>query len=126
LRTPFDKFLPREGSLAPPLASLVHLSAEQFRFRFAGTAILRAGRDGFVRNVVVALGNSRSPDAVGALAGGISDESPLVRAHAAWALGRIGGIDARRILADAHPREQAPEVREEIVLALADTGNDQL
>ena len=126
LRTPFDKFLPREGSLAPPLASLVHLSAEQFRFRFAGTAILRAGRDGFVRNVVVALGNSRSPDAVGALAGGISDESPLVRAHAAWALGRIGGMDARRILADAHPREQAPEVREEIVLALADTGNDQL
>jgi epoxyqueuosine reductase len=107
------------------LASLVHLSAEQFRLRFAGTAILRAGRDGFVRNVVVALGNSRSPEAVGALAGGINDESPLVRAHAAWALGRISGMDARRILADAHPREQAPEVREEILLALADAGNDQ-
>jgi len=124
-RTPFDEFLPREGSQAPPLVSLIHLSADEFRLRFAGTAILRAGRDGFVRNVVVALGNLRSPQAVDGLSSSIRDESALVRAHAAWALGRIGGTTVRRALADAISVETATEVREEIELALADAEGDQ-
>jgi epoxyqueuosine reductase len=119
VRTPFGEFLPREGIGATPLLSLIQLTAEQFRLRFAGTAILRAGRDGFVRNVAVALGNSRSLHAVDALAISVRDESALVRAHAAWALGRIGGAAARNILADAFVAEDAREVREEIELALA-------
>ncbi len=123
VRTPFDELLPRESNKPFPLVPLIRLSAEQFRLRFAGTAILRAGRDGFVRNVAVALGNSRSPHAVDALSVGMKDESALVRVHAAWALGRIGGTAARRILADACSREAAPEVREEIELALADAAS---
>jgi epoxyqueuosine reductase len=119
VRTPLAELLPRQGGRATSLLSLIHLSNEQFRIRFAGTAILRAGRDGFVRNVAVALGNSRSLHAVDALAISVRDESALVRAHAAWALGRIGGAAARNILAAAFAAEDAREVREEIELALA-------
>jgi len=118
--TPFEEFLPREGSLPATLVSLSRLTGEQFRQRFAGTAVLRAGRDGFVRNVVVALGNSRSPGAVDALSGCLEDKSPIVRAHAAWALGRIGGSAVGRILAEAHKLEPVCEVRKEMESALDD------
>jgi epoxyqueuosine reductase len=124
-RTPIDEFLPREGAQVPPLLSLIHLSTDQFRIRFAGSAVLRAGRDGFVRNVAVALGNSRLPHAVDALSVSVRDESALVRAHAAWALGRIGGAAARRILADVYCGETAAAVREEIELALAGIASSQ-
>lgn len=116
--TLFDEFRPREGGPMPLLTSLVDLNAEQFRLKFAGTAILRAGRDGFVRNVVVALGNSRSPEAVEALSRSVKDESPLVRGHAAWALGRIGAKEARLALAEAMTCEPMQDVREEIGLAI--------
>jgi epoxyqueuosine reductase len=56
---------------------------------------------------------------VDALAISVRDESALVRAHAAWALGRIGGAAAHNILADALAAEDARKVREEIELALA-------
>jgi epoxyqueuosine reductase len=125
VRTPFEEFIPREGNDPGSLLSLARLTREQFRHEFSGTAVLRAGRDGFVRNVVIALGNSGSPGAVDALAGCLEDESPIVRAHGAWALGRIGGDAARRVLRDASTGEQWPEVREEIALALADAGNDK-
>jgi len=46
-------------------------------------------------------------------------DAALLRAHAAWALGRIGGTTARLVLADAHKREAVPEVPDEIELALA-------
>jgi epoxyqueuosine reductase len=121
--TPFEDFLPREGTVPAPLMSLVRLTHEQFRRRFAGTAILRATRNGFVRNVVVALGNSGSPETVDVLSGCLEDESPVVREHAAWALGRIGGAAAHRVLDNAFADEQSPEVRREISLALADEGN---
>jgi epoxyqueuosine reductase len=125
VRTPFGELLPREGSRATLLLSLIHLSAEEFLLRFAGTAVLRAGRDGFIRNVAVALGNSRPARAVDALSISVRDESALVRAHAAWALGRIGGTTARRVLADARASETAPGAREEIELALADMASTQ-
>ena len=124
-RTPCDEFLPRESDQAPPLLSLIHLSTEQFLLRFAGTAVLRAGRDGFVRNVVVALGNSCSPNAIDALSVSVRDKSALLRAHAAWALGRKGGTAVQQILADVYTGETAPDVREEIRLALADTAGSQ-
>ena len=54
-----ERFHPREGNLVPELAALVDLSPGEFARRFKGSPIRRAKRDGFVRNVVVALGNSR-------------------------------------------------------------------
>ena len=57
--------------------------------RFRGSPILRAKRRGFLRNVVVALGNSKSVEAIPALIKALEDEESLVRGHAAWALGQI-------------------------------------
>ncbi len=95
------------------------LTREEFEARFRASAVRRCGRDGFVRNVAVALGNSRHPGAGPALARALGDASPLVRAHAAWGLGRIASPAARAALAGARGRENEPSVIEEIDLALA-------
>jgi epoxyqueuosine reductase len=112
-------FQPRPGLLAPELIPLLRLSEEEFRATFRGSPILRAKRRGFVRNVCVALGNLGRDEAVPALAHALAtDPEPVVRAHAAWALGRIGGPDARAALRDAQAREAALEVSEEVRFAL--------
>ena len=59
-----------------------------------GSAIRRAGRAGFLRNVAVALGNWGSVEAVPALVGALSDPDALVRRHAAWGLGQVGSEEA--------------------------------
>jgi len=100
---------PDADALLPFLPDLLSLTADAFQRRFRGSAIRRAKRDGLVRNVAVALGNSGNPAAVAPLASALhSDPSPVVRGHAAWALGAIGGRAAaaaldvgRRIEADA-------------------------
>jgi len=116
-------FFPREGSFAPELVPLLALTESAFRARFAGTPILRAKRRGLLRNVCVALGNLGQPEAVPALARVLCEEAePLVRSHAAWALGRIRDAGARAALAQAETSEQDPTVAEEIRLALAEQG----
>jgi epoxyqueuosine reductase len=87
-----DEVRARPGLLATPLADWLALDADAFRARFTGTAVLRAGRDGFLRNVCVALGNRRDAADAPALARARADDpSPLVREHAAWALAQIEG-----------------------------------
>ena len=78
--------MPRKENIAPGLLSLADLSVDAFMRRFAASPVLRATRDGFARNVMIALGNSRSAEAVPALKAALMDESPLVREHAEWAL----------------------------------------
>ncbi len=119
VETPIDGFWRREGNPAYDLASLVSITSDEFRHMFAGTAIRRVGRNGFVRNVAVALGNSCPEGAVEALSGAMGDSSALVRAHAAWALGNIGSTEARCRLADARLVETDPSVSEEIDRALS-------
>jgi epoxyqueuosine reductase len=114
VKSAVKEFRPREGNLMPELAPLVSLSPDEFKKRFQNSPILRATRDGFVRNVAVALGNSRSSEAVPALEKAIQDVSPLVRAHAAWALGKIANEQALQILELIRAKEQHPAVLEEI------------
>ncbi len=112
-------FWPREGLYAPPLIPLLDLSGKAFRERFKGSPIKRAKRQGFLRNVAVALGNLKCEEAVPALAKAlVADPEPLVRAHAAWALGQIGTEEAREALLQAWPHEGDPEVLAEIEEAL--------
>src|SRR5262249_41986328 len=88
-----DKLLKRDAApdsteLLPSLPDPPRLDAAAFEARFAGSPIRRAKRDGFVRNVAVALGTSRNPAAVAPLRDALAhDPAALVRAHAAWALG---------------------------------------
>ena len=105
--------------LAPALPPLLALDAAGFRARFGRTAIARTKRAGLLRNVAVALGNSGNRDAVPSLAAALSDPEPLVRGHAAWALGRLGGAPARRALEGARLREADSGPAAEIAAALA-------
>jgi epoxyqueuosine reductase len=102
----------------PRLPELLALSEEEFGSRFTVSAVKRAKRRGLLRNVAVALGNTRNPDAVASLARSIESESePLIRSHAAWALGQIGGSSARRALERAL-RDRDTAVRREASAAL--------
>ena len=103
--------------LTPLLPPLLALDVVGFQRRFARTAVSRTKRRGFLRNVAVALGNSGNPDAVPALVAALEDPEPLVRGHAAWAIGRIGG--ARGALEAARRREPEASVVDEIETALA-------
>jgi len=81
--------LPRAELTTPRLAELAALDDAAFRRLFAGTAIKRTGRDRFVRNVMIAIGNSGAPELAAAAERALDDASPLVRAMAVWALGRL-------------------------------------
>ncbi len=89
VKTPESAFSAREVNRVPDLLSLAHITPEEFKERFRGTPVLRAKRDGFVRNVCVALGNSGDPRAIPALERALHDDSEIVREHAAWALDQL-------------------------------------
>ncbi len=104
--------------LLPLLPELLALSDEEFGLRFTVSAVKRAKRRGLLRNVAVVLGNTGNPEAVAPLARSIEAESePLIRSHAAWALGQIGGSAARRALERAL-RDHDTAVRREATAAL--------
>jgi len=79
----------KAGSDSPPLAELLVLDDAAFRARFRGTSIKRTGRDRFLRNVLIAAGNSGDIDLVPLVEARLDDASPLVRAMAVWALSRL-------------------------------------
>ena len=124
VKTEDPEFLGRPGQETPELIPLLSLDEESFRARYQGTAVLRAKRSGFVRNVAVALGNLGDLRSVGPLARALSeDPEPVVRGHAAWALGRIGGEEARVALGAAQSNEPSEEVMTEIHAALRSSGS---
>ncbi|HEX6925406.1 MAG TPA: HEAT repeat domain-containing protein [Longimicrobiaceae bacterium] len=85
-----EAFWPRAGVHGERLIELMGMSQEEFSRRFKNSPVKRTKRRGLLRNVAVALGNWGSPEAVPVLEAALEDEEPLVRGHAAWALGRIG------------------------------------
>jgi epoxyqueuosine reductase len=112
--------VPVAEELLPHLPELLLLNEDGFRARFRGSAVVRAGRVGLARNVAVVLGNTRNPASVGVLSAALQrDPAPLVRGHAAWALGRVEGKEARKTLESARRREVNDDVRSEIDAALA-------
>ena len=103
----------------PFLPELLRLDEPAFRQRFRHSAVRRSKREGLLRNVTVALGNSGNPRAVEPLARALrGDPSPLVRGHAAWALGMIGGGTAHAALRAAWRAEVDASARAEIEQAL--------
>jgi len=111
-------FGPRPGLYGPQLIPLLSMTEAEFRQRFRGSPILRAKRRGFLRNVAVALGNLRSREAVPALIASLADVEPLVRSHAAWALGEIGSQPAFDGLQHRWQIETDVAVRAEIEAAM--------
>ncbi|HKY08406.1 MAG TPA: tRNA epoxyqueuosine(34) reductase QueG, partial [Candidatus Binatia bacterium] len=109
-----NAYQPRTGLYAPQLIPLLSLDQNEFRRRFKGSPILRAKRRGFLRNVTVALGNLKCREAVPELVRVLDDEEPLVRGHAAWALGEIGDRAALSALRARRQGETDPQVLAEI------------
>ena len=104
----------REALDGPGLARLAALDDAGFRQLFAGTPVKRTGRDRFLRNVMVAIGNSGDPALAEAARARLEDASPLVRAMAAWALSRLLPREEFETLrAEREPTEPDPEVRAE-------------
>ena len=109
-----------ENRARPELIELLTLDDDGFRERFRQSAVLRAKPEGMRRNVCVALGNIADPSTVDPLTRVLrEDASPIVRGHAAWALGRIGTVDAVATLRAALGTEIETTAQEEIALALA-------
>ena len=71
------------------LTDLILMDDEAFRKRFKGSPIKRIKRRGLLRNVAVALGNSKNRQAVPFLIKALEDKEPLIRAHTVWALGEL-------------------------------------
>ena len=81
---------------------------------------MRAKRVGLKRNACVALGNLKNPMAIPALEQALTEEEALVRCHAAWALGQIGGPQANSVLRHAATTEPDPQVIAEVAAALSE------
>ena len=83
------RLMQRDDLAALPLKELARLDDPAFRTKFAGTPIKRTGRDRFIRNVLIAIGNSGDPALAEEALRLLDDPSPLVRAMAVWALARL-------------------------------------
>ena len=106
------KLSARATSDNPPLAELLVLDDAAFKARFRGTPIKRTGRDRFLRNVLIAAGNSGEASLVPLVEARLMDASPLVRAMAVWALLRLAPGRFRALRA-AHASDPDPAVRAE-------------
>jgi epoxyqueuosine reductase len=95
------------------LAELAGLDDAAFRALFAGTPVKRTGRDRFLRNVLIAIGNSGLPELADSATRQLDDASPLVRAMAVWALGRLAPSRAAALAPAALRAETDPQVRAE-------------
>ncbi len=104
---------------APPLRDLLELSEAGFQARFGGSAVERAGRAQLVRNACLAAANGGQAQLSPLLERLLGDADAVVRGHAAWALGRLGGAGTRAALEAALARESDAEAAEELRLALA-------
>jgi epoxyqueuosine reductase len=108
-------FAPPPELLPLNLIRELSLSPAEFNRKFNHSPVKRAKRRGYLRNVAVALGNAKEQKAVKALAKTLLEEGePLVRGHAAWALGQIGGEESRAALYQGLAQEKDTEVRREI------------
>jgi epoxyqueuosine reductase len=112
------KLAAREALRAPPLAELARLDDAQFRALFAKTSIKRTGRDRFVRNVLIAIGNSGDAALASEAQRLLADASPLVRGAAVWALGQLLPRDELGALAQQQS-EQDASVKEEWAAAIS-------
>ena len=104
----------RPALASAPLEDLAALDDASFRTLFAGTPVKRTGRDRFIRNVLIAIGNSSDPSLAGAAENLLRDSSPLVRSAAIWALSRLlAPGDFARLRQKTSRTERDPEVLRE-------------
>jgi epoxyqueuosine reductase len=114
------KLAAREVLRAPLLADLARLDDAAFRALFAKSAVKRIGRARFVRNVLIAIGNSGDAALADEAEWLLGDTSPLVRGAAIWALGRLDRARLERSATKRAAAESDPEVVAEWAAARGD------
>jgi epoxyqueuosine reductase len=108
------KFSARADLLAPPLEELAAMEAAEFRQKFSGNPVKRIGHARFLRNVLLAIGNSGDPALARLARARLGHDSALVRGMAVWSLRRLLPSDEFATLAAEHKApEPDPEVRAE-------------
>ena len=112
-------FLPRAELVAPSIADLLTLDDAAFRTLFAGSPIKRTGRDRFVRNVLIAAGNSANTDLVLPVIALLDDPAPVVRGASVWALAHLDQTQFEKERVVRQAVEDDEEVSQEWALALA-------
>jgi epoxyqueuosine reductase len=112
------RFLPRPGIRHQPLARWLRLTAGEFKELFHDSAVSRAKWKGFMRNVLVAAGNSGDTSLAPLVKEKLTEENILVRGHAVWAYRRLLGEKAREMLEEMQNEETDVFVLEEIKEAL--------
>jgi epoxyqueuosine reductase len=115
------KLAAREALREPPLADLARLDDAAFRALFAKSAVKRIGRARFVRNVLIAIGNSGDANLAAEAERRLDDESPLVRGAAVWALGRLDRHRLRQCAKTRRDNEADPELSAEWAAALGES-----
>lgn len=110
---------PDAQMMFPNLEKITRLTKEEFKHTYKTSPLLRAKRKGLLRNAAVVLGNSGDTGALPVLGHMLREEvEPLVRSHAAWAVGRLRAPEGRQMLSQSLRREEDPSVLEEIQIAL--------
>ena len=110
---------PRRALTMVELSKYLTLEEASFRRLFAGTPVKRLGRDRFLRNVLIAAGNSCNESLSTFVEPLLYDPSPLVRAMAIWALGELRGTQAMAAIApDYLDKETDADVRAEWAAAI--------
>jgi epoxyqueuosine reductase len=111
------KLKAREDLKEPSVAFLLTLDDATFRTFFSGSPVKRIGRDRFVRNVLIAAGNSEDASLIPQVTALAEDPSPVVRGMAIWALKRLMCDTEFAVFAERQKLEVDPEVQEEWTLA---------
>ncbi len=107
------RLMARPELMRPDLGELVRLDDAGFRALFSGSPVKRIGRARFLRNVLIAIGNSALPRFVPEIEARLSDEAPLVRGAAIWALGQLDPERAKVLAASRLLAEPDADVRAE-------------
>jgi len=94
-----DLLTPKRENILPELVSLLQLDDAAFRLRFAKSPVKRTGRAALQRNICIAMGNAKDVRFSPVLVDALKHDSPLVRGHAAWALGQLNASGHVEILA---------------------------
>ncbi len=112
------KLVARADLAAPLLVELAALDDAGFRARFAGSPVKRIGRNRFIRNVLIAMGNSAEAVMIDSVRRLLSDPDPVVRGAAVWAISRLAGHGELVAIRNGLPPEMDAGVASEWKMAL--------
>ncbi len=103
------KLKAREDLKSPAICELLSLDDTAFRAKFSGSPIKRIGRDRFIRNVLIAAGNSGDETMAGAVEAHLRDPDATVRGAAVWALGELTDENRFAAAREAHRKQETDE-----------------